>query len=125
MSQYGLTLNAPIAAAVTAKKLAYEDPATGVAAVPNVAKAKCIGVFVEDTAAEAKLAPIAVEGVQPVIAGAAVDFNDSVTTDNQGRVVKAAGAGGDKVWCIGFSRGVVAAAGDELDVLIHPHQVVI
>ena len=125
MSQYGLTLNAPIAAAVTGKKAAYEDPATGVATVPNVAKVKCLGLFVEDTAANAGMAAIAVEGVQPAIAGAAANINDSLMNDNQGRLVPAAGAAGEKVWCVGFSRSVVTAAGDELDVLIHPHLVVI
>lgn len=125
MSQYGLTLSAPITANVTAKKAAYEDPATGVATVPNVAKAKCLGVFVEDTSSTAGQAALAVEGVQPAIAGAAAGFNDSLTNDNQGRLVPAAGAAGEKVWCVGFSRSVVTAAGDELDVLIHPHQVVI
>lgn len=125
MSQYGLTLSAPITTDVTAKLAAYEDPATGVATVPNVAKAKCLGIFVEDTAANAGQAAIAVEGVQPAIAGAAVNFNDSLTNDNQGRLVTAAGAAGEKVWCVGFSRSVVTAAGDELDVLIHPHVVTI
>lgn len=125
MSQYGLTLNAPITADVTAMKAAYEDPATGVAVVPNVAKAKCIGIFVEDTKASAGQVAIATEGVQPAVAGGALSINDSVATDNQGRVVLAAGAGGEKVWCIGFARNAVTTAGDIVDVLIHPHQVVI
>jgi hypothetical protein len=125
MSQYGLTLNVPITTDVTAMHAAYEDPATGVAVVPNVAKAKCIGIFVEDTLAAAGLAAVATEGVQPAVAGAALAINDSVTTDNQGRMVVAAGAGGDKVWCIGFARNVVTAAGDTVDILINPHLVVI
>lgn len=125
MSQYGLTLNVPITAAAVAMKAAYEDPDTGVAVVPNVAKAKCVGLFVEDTAAAAGQAALQTEGVVPAIAGAACKIGDSLTNDNQGRLVPAAGAGGDKVWCVGFSRSVVAQAGDFLDVLIHPHQVVI
>jgi hypothetical protein len=125
MSNYGLTLSAPIAAAVSGKKLAYEDPATGVASNPNVAKAKCMGVFPEDVAASEGMAPVQVEGVQEVIAGGAISIGDSVTCDNTGRAVTAAGAGGEKVWCVGFARTKVTTAGDIVDVLIHPHLVVI
>ncbi len=125
MSQYGLTLSAPITADITAKHAAYEDPATGVAVVPNVAKAKCIGLFVEDTLAAAGEAAIQVAGVAPAVAGAACSINDSLTPDNQGRMVPASGAAGEKVWCVGYSRNTVTLAGDELDVLIAPHQVVI
>ncbi|WP_257311120.1 hypothetical protein [Geothrix fuzhouensis] len=125
MSQYGLTLNAPIATNITAMKAAYEDPATGVAAIPAVAKVKCIGLFVDDTLATAGEAAIQTAGVAPAVAGGALNINDSVATDNQGRMVVAAGAGGEKVWCVGFARNAVTTAGDTVDILIHPHQVVI
>lgn len=114
----------PIATAVVARKAAYVDPATGVAAVPNVAGAKCLGLFDLDVAAAEGNAPVATEGLRPALFGGAVNFHDSLTTDAQGRLVVAAGAAGTKVWCVGFSESKVAQADDIGDVRIHPHQVV-
>lgn len=121
----GLLLSVPISTDVQAKRVAYEDPDTGVAEVADVAGRKCVGLFVEDTRLEAGLAAIQVTKVAPATFGGAVKINDSLMSDSQGRLVKATGATGDKVWCLGFSRSVIAQAGDEGEVLIQPHEVVI
>jgi len=125
MGNYGLTLSVLITAAILAKRAVYEDPDTGVAVNPNVAGVKCLGICTEDTAAAAGYAPVQVEKIAPAVFGGAVKIGDSLATDNQGRMVKAAGSAGDTIWCLGFSRSVIAQAGDEGDVLIHPHQVTI
>ncbi|MDR3684771.1 MAG: hypothetical protein P4L11_13670 [Geothrix sp.] len=125
MSQYGLTLNAPITTNISAMLAAYEDPATGVASVAAVAGAKCLGLFVDDTLASAGEAAIQVERVAPAVGGGAWAFNDSLATDNQGRLVTAAGASGAKVWCLGFARSVITTDGDIGDVLIHAHEITI
>ncbi len=125
MSNYGLTLPSPITADVQAKRAAVIDPATGNASVPNVAKAKCAGMFIEDTAASAGFASIQVEKVADAVAGAPCAFEDSLTNDALGRLVPASGNPGDKVWCVGFARGKATAAGDVIDVLIQRHLVVI
>ncbi len=125
MSQYGLTLNAPITTNISSMLAAYEDPATMLAAEAGAAGAKCLGLFVDDTLATAGEAAIQVAGVAPAVGGGAWAFNDSLATDNQGRLITAAGASGAKVWCLGFARSVITAAGDIGDVLIHPHEIVI
>lgn len=119
------TLSYPITTAVMARKAAYVDPATGVAVVPNAAKVKCLGLFTLDVAAAEGMAPVQTAGIAPAVFGAAADFGASLTTDAQGRLVTAAGASGDKVWCVGFSEAKVAQADDIADVRIHPHLVVI
>lgn len=118
-------LSYPIATDVKALYAAIVDSATGVAAIPNVAKAKCLGLFDLDVAAAEGQAPVAIEGIRSAVFGAAANFHDSLTNDNQGRLVPASGAGGDKVWCVGYAESKVAQAGDIGDVRIHPHQVVI
>lgn len=125
MGYYGLTLSMLITADILSKRAVYEDPDTGAAINPTVAGSKCIGICTEDTDADASYAPVQVEKVAPAIFGGAAKIGDSLATDNQGRMVKAAGSAGDTVWCLGFSRSVIAQAGDEGDVLIHPHQVTI
>ena len=117
-------LSYPITTAVAARKAAYIDPATGVASVPNVATAKCLGLFDLDVAAAEGQAPVAIEGIRPAIFGAAASFGDSLANDAQGRLVPASGAAGTKVWCVGFSESKVAQADDIGDVRVHPHQVV-
>lgn len=125
MRYQGLILSVAIQADITAKRACYEDPDTGVAVVPNVAGIKCTGLFTEDTKAETEMAPVQVDKIAPAIFGGPVKINDSLMNDNQGRMVKATGAAGSTVWCLGFSRSVIAQAGDEGDVLIHLHQVTV
>lgn len=125
MSNYGLTLSSPIATDVQAKHAAVLDPATGLASVPNVAKVKCAGMFIEDTLAATGIASLQLEHVTDAVMGAPCSYDDSLTNDALGRLVPASGNPGDKVWCLGFARGKATAAGDIIDVLIQRHLVVI
>lgn len=119
-----IALSYPIGTAVVARKAAYVDPATGIAAVPNVAGAKCAGLFTVDTAAAEGFANVAKEGIQPALFGSAANYQDSLTVDAQGRLVPASGSAGTKVWCVAISEAKVAQADDIGDVYIHPHMVV-
>ena len=120
-----LTVSYAIAVAAVANKAAYVDPTTGIAAVPSVAKAKCLGIFPTDVLAAEGYAPVKTAGIQSAIFGASASFGDSLTVDAYGRLVPASGSSGDKVWCVGYSEGLVLQAGDIGDMRIHPHLVVI
>ena len=92
----------------------------GEAAPATAATDKILGVSDSIPQASGNMVDVAVEGVHKVVAGAAFDAGDMLTSDSQGRAIRATFAASTTKYVIGKALAPAVAAGDIVAFAVFP-----